>query len=257
MQSAIYEGRIRHRRHHPVENAFEYELFMVYLDLDELDTVFRGNPLWSVDRWNAACFLRRDHLGGGDAPLAPAIRELVEERTGTRPTGPIRLLTHLRYFGHCFNPVSFYYCFDPSGSHVETVVAEINNTPWGEQHCYVLGENDNEGEGDWKRHRFSKSFHVSPFMGMDIDYDWRFSKPDQRLQVHMINFEKDRALFDATLSLERKAVTPWKLTSVLARYPLMTLKVVAAIYWQAWKLKRKKTPFFPHPEKLNGQMEKV
>lgn len=257
MESAIYRGRVRHRRQHPVNNTFQYKLFMMYLDLEELPTVFHGHPLWSVDRFNLACLLRRDHLGGRGTPLEEAVRDLVKERTGLRPSGPIRLLTHLRYFGHCFNPVSFYFCYDRSGSRLETIVAEINNIPWKEQHCYVLGDRENEGKDPWKRYRFPKAFHVSPFMDMEIDYDWRFRAPDQRIQVHMINYEHGKVLFDATLSLERTPITGRSLTTVLARYPIMTLKVVAAIYWQALKLKLKKTPFFPHPDKIEGPLEKV
>ncbi|MFH1999639.1 MAG: DUF1365 domain-containing protein [Planctomycetota bacterium] len=257
MESAIYEGLIRHDRHLPVKNGFQYRMFMVYLDLAELDTVFKWNPFWSVERYNLASFLRRDHMAGSKAPLDEAVRALVKDRLGTSPKGPIRLLTHLRYFGHCFNPVSFYYCFDEAGRRVETVVAEINNTPWHEQHCYVLGQGDNEGNGLWRRHCFPKSFHVSPFMDMEIDYDWRFREPGQTLRVHMSNFKEGRALFDAHLSLERAPITNGKLTSLLVRYPVMTIKVVAAIYWQALKLKRKKVPFFPHPQKFRGHLEEV
>jgi DUF1365 family protein len=257
MESAIYEGTVRHRRYSPVKNAFQYGLFMMYLDLGELGHVFQRHPFWSAGRFNLACFLRRDHMHGREGKLDEAVRGLVEERTGNRPEGPIRILTHLRYFGHCFNPVSFYYCFDPSGARVETVVAEINNTPWKEQHCYVLDGTLDEGKDDWKRFRFPKSFHVSPFMGMEIDYDWRFRDPGERVQVHMINCEKGNTLFDATLSLERTPISRWNLTRVLAQYPVMTVKVVAAIYWQALKLKRKKAPFFPHPKKIKGQLEKV
>jgi DUF1365 family protein len=254
--SAIYEGFVRHRRFHPVENTFRYRLFMMYLDLDELPALFSGHPLWSAKHFNLACFRRRDHLGDPSMPLARAVRDLVAERSGKRLSGPIRLLTHLRYFGHCFNPVSFYYCFDPSGCRVETIVAEINNTPWHERHCYLLDEaNTAPAEGPWKRFQFHKDFHVSPFMGMDIDYDWRFRDPDERISIHMINFEEGERLFDATLSLGRSPITKWRLTAVLLRYPFMTMKVVAAIYRQAWKLKRKKAPFYAHPVKSKAGSE--
>jgi DUF1365 family protein len=130
MHSAIYHGWLRHRRHAPSRHAFRYRLFLMYLDLAELDTVFRGRWLWSARRMALARFDRTDHLGDPDVPLDRAVRDLVESRGGRRPAGPIRLLTHLRYFGHCFNPVSFYYCFDAGDTRVETVVAEVNNTPW-------------------------------------------------------------------------------------------------------------------------------
>ena len=160
-ESCLYVGSVRHRRHTPRAHAFRYPLFLAYLDLAELDTVFRGRWLWSARRFALAWFRRRDHLGSPAMPLDQAVRDLVERHSGRRPQGPIRLLTHLRYFGYCFNPVSFYYCFDAQGEQVETVVAEVNNTPWGERHCYVL-----DGEPRL-RYRTSKAMHVSPFMPMD------------------------------------------------------------------------------------------
>ncbi len=177
MHSAIYRGWVRHRRHAPRRHVFRYRLFLLYLDLAELDTVFRGRWLWSTRRLALARFHRADHLGDTATPLDAAVRDLVEAQTGRRPAGPIRLLTHLRYFGYCFNPVSFYYCFDASGARVETIVAEVNNTPWGERHCYVLDETHDAGCGDRRRYRFDKAFHVSPFMPMDLTYDWRFGSP--------------------------------------------------------------------------------
>lgn len=249
MHSAIYRGWVRHRRFVPREHAFRYRLFMMYLDLAELETVFRRRWLWSTHRPALARFHREDHLGDPRVPLDRAVRDLVERDTGRRPRGPIRLLTHLRYFGYGFNPVSFYYCFDASGARVETIVAEVNNTPWGEQHCYVLDESRNEGAGHHKRYRFAKDFHVSPFMPMDLGYDWRFSPPGPSLNVHM-RLNSDAKAFDATLELERAPLTGANLARVLLAFPLMTLKTIAAIHWEALKLWLKRVPLHTHPKKL-------
>ncbi len=136
--SAIYEGVVAHRRSEPREHAFSYRVLMMYLDLGELPQLFDGNLLWS-SRWPALGWFRRsDYLGDAGVPLDQAVRELVVERTGYRPEGPVRVLTNVRCFGHCFNPVSFYYCFDPAGEEVEAVIAEVTNTPWGERQRYVL-----------------------------------------------------------------------------------------------------------------------
>jgi hypothetical protein len=181
--------------------------------------------------------------------LDRTIRELVQQRTGQKPVGPIRLLTHLRYFGYVFNPVSLYFCYDSSGSHVETIVAEITNTPWGERHCYVLGPNDNHAGGTRKRFRLDKVFHISPFIDMDVAYDWRFSEPNSQLAIHMENLRGGRPFFDATMVLRREEISGAALARVLVQYPLMTAKVIGAIHWQAVRLWVKGVPFYAHPKK--------
>lgn len=248
MNSCLYEGVVRHRRFHPIPHAFRYKLFMLYLDLDELPGLFRGRWLWSGGRPNVAWFRRADHLGDAALPLDRALRDLVESRSGRRPRGPVRLLTHLRYFGYGFNPVSFYFCFDRADQAVETIVAEVNNTPWGEQHCYVLDQPVIPA-GRTKRYHFDKAFHVSPFMDMDLAYDWQFSEPGRSLGVHMQTMMDGRLGFDATMSLRRTAMDGRALARVLLQYPLMTGQVIAAIYGQALRLWWKGAPFFSHPRK--------
>ncbi|MDH3418787.1 MAG: DUF1365 domain-containing protein [Gammaproteobacteria bacterium] len=256
MNSAIYEGQVRHRRFSPAEHTFSYRLFMVYLDLSELDSIFSGRWLWSANRPALARFRRRDHFGDPGVPLDQAVRDLVAERTGKRPSGPIRLLTQLSYFGYCFNPVSFYYCFDATDTHVETIVAEVNNTPWGERHCYVLHEAMNTGQAEHKRYMPSKVMHVSPFMPMNVGYDWRFSPPQERLTVHMENSADDLKIFDATLDFERTDITATALARVLVVYPLLTLKIITRIYWEALRLWLKRVPVFDHPAKTSTVHEK-
>jgi DUF1365 family protein len=225
---------------------------MMYLDLAELPTLFRGRWFWSADRFTLAQFRRSDHLGDPLIPLDRAVRDLVEQQDGQRPRGPVRLLTHLRYFGYCFNPVSFYFCFDPTDTQVETIVAEITNTPWNEQHCYVLSERLNSGGTTKKHYLFGKDFHVSPFMDMGMDYDWRFCEPGRQLTIHMENRSANGKLFDATMRLQRQEITGPALAWALTRYPFMTSKVIAAIYFQALRLKLKKVPFYAHPAKRSS-----
>lgn len=249
MNSCIYRGTVTHVRRVPTRHAFAYRLFMMYLDLDELDDVFGGRWLWSHRRPAPAWFRRADYLGDGDVPLGAAVRDEAERLTGTRPGGPIRVLTHLRTLGYVMNPVTFYYCFDEGGSAVETILAEITNTPWNERHTYALTASPDGPTPTELRHDFAKRFHVSPFMGMDHEYRWRFEEPGASLHVHMENRTERGTIFEATLSMERREIDGAALAGVLLGYPWMTARVALGIYWQALRLWLKRAPFHVHPAK--------
>lgn len=262
MHSCIYNGWVRHRRHEPAGHQFRYELFMMYLDLAELPQLFDRYWCWSTRRPALARFRRSDYHqtlndgpedGHAELSLDEAVRRTVASRTGQRPDGPIRMLTHMRYFGYVFNPVTFYYCFDSTGTKVQTVLAEITNTPWKERHAYVLPVSAaSRADERVMRFEFGKEFHVSPFWPMDMRYDWRLSVPDEALRIHMENLKQQdghsRRAFDATLTMQREEISSAALSRALLRYPLMTAKVSGAIYWQALRLWFRRTPFFTHPK---------
>src|SRR5581483_9615006 len=187
---------------------------------DELPELLDGFRLASARRRALAEFRRSDHLGDPRQPLASTIRELVGARTGSTPAGPVRLLSTLRTFGHCFNPVSFYYCFDAAAERVDAVVAEVTNTPWGDRHAYVLGAG--HASGSVLKAQFEKAMHVSPFMGMDHRYQVRASTPGPTLLVHIDSSRAGTTVFDATLSLRRRELTWASMTGMTARYPLAT-----------------------------------
>lgn len=254
--SALYVGWVRHRRHAPKAHAFTWPLFMAYLDLDELQQVFAGRWLWSVGRRNVVEFRRTDFLGDPAVPLDRAVRDCVESRTGRRPGGPVRMLTHLRTFGHSFNPVTFYYCFAQDGRTLDTVLAQVTNTPWKQRHTYVLPADQAQRAGGLFRWRFDKAFHVSPFMAMEHAYDWRFQLPGQALRVHMQVLCLPQAdgmvgpkRFDATLTLRRRPMRATAMAWTLLRFPLMTLQVVAGIHWHALRLWLRGNPVHDHPDK--------
>ena len=287
MNSCIYEGTVRHRRFGPVPHEFTMPLFMMYLDLDEVPTLFDDRWLWSAKGPAFAWFRAADYLGCGETDLAEAVRTEAERLTGRRPTGPIRMLTHLRYMGFVMNPVTFYYCFrgdgvgDGGGAEVggglevggslQVILAEITNTPWKERHVYALRAAEPAGTPARQSHRFDKAFHVSPFMPMAQEYVWHFSEPGDLLSVHMENHaapptpesaaRAERAssgedatkaeslakVFDASLRLRRSEITGASLARVLVRFPLMTARVAAGIYWHALKLRLKGTPYIAHP----------
>jgi len=246
MHSALYLGKLRHRRSAPSSHAFSYAVYMIWLDLSELDTVFRGRWLWSTQRRALAWFRRADYLGDADISLDEAVRRRVAQSTGRRPAGPIRMLSQLRNYGHCFNPVTFYYCYDAAGLRVDTIVAEITNTPWRERHSYVLPVQPQDPD-DPMQFSLVKRFHVSPFMPLALGYRWHFSAPGERLAVHMENLQGTERIFDATLDLVRKPITAGTLAFVLLRFPFSTLRVLVAIHWQALRLWLKRVPVHTHP----------
>lgn len=250
LNSAIYDGRVRHRRFEPLEREFSYRIFMVYLDLDEIPEVMNIHPFWSTRPRSPASFHRSDYLGPADRPLGQAVRDLVEARTGVRPRGPIRMLTHLRYWGVCFNPVSFYYCFDPSGRKVETVLAEVTNTPWGERHTYLVNTPRRPGvlAAD-----VGKRLHVSPLMGMDHRYQLIFGAPGRTLPVHMESHREGRLHFDATLNVERRELSRGLLGRLLATRLPMPAKVLGGIHLEAARTWLSGAQYHPHPDKGRSQ----
>lgn len=252
MNSAIFEGSVKHRRQNPVSHTFRYNMFMLYLDLAELDKVFSGRWFWSTKRRALARFCREDHYGDPALSLDASIRDKVQADTGKRPEGRICLLTNLSYFGYCFNPVSFYYCFDLQGESIETIVAEVNNTPWGERTMYVLADCQLPGPSGQLEFTPAKTMHVSPFMQMDVDYRWRFSAPGQRLTVFMENKRSGEKIFDASLNLKRTEITGLSLARILTFHPFMTFKTIIGIHWQALRLWLKGAPVYDHPEKKDS-----
>lgn len=244
LSSSLYTGWVRHRRFSPKRHSFRYQVFMMYLDLDELDDVFRLSPFWSTSKLAPAQFRRSDFHGSSDLPLKQALQKTIEKRTGRKHSGPIRMLANLRYFGYNMNPLCTYYCFDPSDAYLEFIVAEVNNTPWGEKHAYVLPCERNAIKHDFA---FPKEFHVSPFNPLGMEYHWLSNSPSKKLMIHLENWQAGEKIADATLHLQQQPIESSSLNRILIRYPFMTVKVIGAIYWQAVRLWLKKVPYFSHP----------
>jgi hypothetical protein len=245
--SALYRGFVSHRRHAGVAHRFRARLCMLYLDLDELPDLLPGRWLWSATRTALVRFDRRDHLGDPCVPLGSAVRDLVQERTGHRPEGPIRLLTQPRWLGYVFNPISVYYCFARDGRTLDAVVAEVTNTPWKERHCYVLDGGTATSDGRELRAECAKRLHVSPFLPMDLVHEFRVGVPGERLRLAIDDRRGSERAFSARLELERHELSRRALAGALVRYPFMTGQIVASIYWQALRLWWKGARFHAHP----------
>lgn len=259
--AAIYVGTLRHRRFSPVLHGFSYPLFMVMLDVDRIDEQMRVSPFTSRNRWNWASFDDRDHFGNPDQPLRERLT-VDAARHGVRlPDGPIRLVTHLRYLGYCFNPVSFFYCFN-RGEKLQLVLAEVNNT-FGESHNYWLAPStphatDRPGPScpapgashtapGTFRSAARKSLYVSPYMEANLEYGFAFTPPGNGLVAHMTVSGAAHRLFDATLTLERRPWTAEEIRRVLVRHPFMTAKVIGAIHLEAFRLWWKGVRVVPRP----------
>ena len=304
INTALYCGRVSHTRYQPVVHAFSYPLFFCLLDLSEVNMLFRTSigkkgraKLWPLNL--LMTFRDEDHLKNGeglakdsdndhDNDLSSRVRRLVSDRTKGKckisQEQKIFILTHLCYYGYCFNPVSFYYILkgdqfndtiDDNDS-IEAIVAEVSNTPWNEMKCYVLHPDScdmkivQEGRSrkvedkpseDWKsiNYIFEKKFHVSPFMEMDYIYDWTFwqmRKEKIVASTTMIKLNRDKQentndngkSFNAFFDINRAPFNPFSLCYQLIKFPIYCFIIQIWIHYEALKLFVKGVEFIPHPE---------
>jgi len=247
LKSAIYEGRVTHHRFDDVKHDFNYQLFMLFLDLDEMPDIFQSFRFYSVEKFNLAVFRRSNHFGEKTTSLKDAVYALVKTKKNITLEGPVRLLTQLQYFGYYFSPINLYYCYDKLDTKVEVVILEVNNTPWGEQHCYILPICESSGTQELQNYIIKKSLHVSPLMPMDILYDVRLRMPKETLGLTMVNLLHNKPFFRAELFLTKREINAKNLNKMLLNYPFMTAKIIISIYWQSLKTWIKGATFYNHP----------
>jgi hypothetical protein len=216
---------------------------MVMFDIDALPETLSKSRWWSLERFNFISFYRRDYLGQEAGDLKTAVADKILSETGQHFKGKVFLLTHPRYLGFIFNPVSFYFCVNDDGT-LAFILADINNTPWNQRHCYVLTASD---DGQTASAQFDKAFHISPFMPMDINYDWQFELKQNAIQINMLLYREGALQFRADMQLEHQPLTRAAMNRLPRQYPLQTLRVILRIYWQALRLWLKKVPFYGHP----------
>lgn len=280
LKQGFFVGTIRHRRYRPKPHEFTYDMYWSLLDLDKLESTFAQSKLWSLERWNLISFRNKDFHQSSDiqeanifetsAPetnipetSAPgkntpetnktsinkqAILETIRQRTGESFSGQVFMLSHLRYLGFNFNSVCFYFCFE--NENLKYIVSEITNTPWGERHSYLHDCNQGQKQGNVYQFEFDKEFHVSPFLTMDMHYQWLFKVVQDELRIHMVVNQKGsgQKFFDATFTADFVPFSKSSMRKLVLTRPLQPLKMVAAIYWQAFKLWLKKIPFVAHPK---------
>ncbi|HET9804955.1 MAG TPA: DUF1365 domain-containing protein [Candidatus Acidoferrum sp.] len=255
MESALYVGNLRHRRFSPKKHSFEYPVFLSLLDIDAIPQALRKSRLTGYERWNVLSYFERDHFGDTRKSLRQRLEEDAHRQGLAVPDGKIFLLTHLRYLGYVFNPVSFFYFYDRAGN-LQQMMAEVNNT-FGESHNYWLTSQNERVSSAARRYTSEKRMHVSPFMGMDLEYDWIFTEPGEKLVAHMNTVQNGKPFFDATLQLARRNWTSAEIRRVVTAYPFMTAKVIGVIHWEALKLWFKRVPVFTHQTKQTGEQRNL
>lgn len=254
LNSAIYTGKIRHRRHRDGEHSFTYPIAMLYVDLDELPILFNNTPLWSARRPAPGWFREEDYLANTPgATLRQRVNHAIFSATGKHFSGSVRLLAHPRHFGISMNPISCFYCYKADGKTLQYMIAEVTNTPWRERVAYVLACDAGKKQ---QQVRFAKQMHVSPFNPMAMDYLARFNTAGEKLYLHLENLAKhgeengEHIVTDATLTLTRQPLSSRNLLKLLLRFPLMTAQVAVRIYWQALILWLHGARFHHHPSPL-------
>ncbi len=245
--SALYRGAVVHRRLRPKAHRLRYSVFNVLLDLDELQDLDRRLRFFSRNRFNLFSFYDRDH-GDGKTPLRSHV-ETILKRTGIDLAGgPIRLLCMPRVLGFVFNPLSIYFCYRPSG-HIAAILYEVSNT-FGERHYYLIPASENPDSGEAFAQTAAKRFHVSPFLPRELNYRFRIAPPGERIAVSVHAHDAQGLLVAASISAVKSELTDRALAECFAAYPLLTVKVLAGIHWEALKLWLKGVQIWPKPEQL-------
>lgn len=236
--SAIYRGEVMHQRLRPMRHRLQYRLFTLLLDLDELPDLDRRLRWFSIGRFNLFSFRPSDH-GDGQAPDVATLRAQMDAhlaRAGLPTGGPMRLLTMPRLLGYAFNPLSVWFCHAPDGD-LRAIIYEVNNT-FGQRHSYLAEVAPEQRQARTVQQRCDKQLYVSPFLGMDLHYRFRIDPPREQLSLGIsVHDNADGApVLNARHDARRVPLTDRGLLSLLVAYPLLTLKVIVGIHWEALRL---------------------
>ncbi len=230
--SGLYLGQVGHSRTRPAKHSLRYGVFMVLLDLDEAPTLAKALRWFSLGRFNLTSFNAGDHGDGSDLSLRAQVERRLDEAGLGIDGGPIRLLCLPRVLGYVFNPISVYFCHQPDGT-LRAILYEVSST-FGERHSYLIPA-EVGADGDI-RQSVEKRLHVSPFMDMDLRYAFSVTPPGQRVRIAIEVSDGEGTILNASFIGARRDLTDAQLLRAWATYPLLTLKVIAAIHWEAVKI---------------------
>lgn len=242
LASALYIGAVTHRRKRPRVHGLRSRVFWMLLDLDEIDTLAERLRLFSRNRFNALSFHDRDHGAGTGEPLRDQVERHLAS-AGLETGGAIRLFCMPRVLGYVFNPLSIYFCHRRDGE-LQALIYQVHNT-FKERHSYLIPAAARDGQA--LTQQCAKRFHVSPFLDMDMTYEFRVTGPHERIAVVIHGADRDGPIITAALAGTRAPITDAGLIALLVSHPLLTLKVIAAIHWHAVKLWWKGIKIRTHP----------
>jgi len=239
LNSGIFCGQVVHRRFEPVLHKFKYKMSMFGIDIDEINHISQKFALFGTSKFSPVKFNQKDYIVNEPGDLKERIASKVKSLGGKWDGTKVLMLIQCRCLGIYFSPVNFFYCYNKDGS-CELMLAEVSNTPWNERHYYLIDVLNPD--------MTKKTFHVSPFMQLNMKYKWRVSEPLEKVNISIANHfeETEAAVFDAHLTLRKTPLTSLNLIKSWISLPLMVFKIVTLIYWQALKLFIKRVPFVPY-----------
>jgi DUF1365 family protein len=251
--SAVFVGTVTHERLRPKNHSLRYRVFSMLVDIDELPALDKSLRLFGHNRAAVFSFHDADHGKGGDGDLRDWVEKLLVEAGIRLHGGAIRVLCYPRIFGYVFNPLTVFFCYSGDGA-LRAILYEVSNTH-AEKHTYVIPVA--ESDKDVVRQNCRKTFFVSPFVEMDCEYNFRIVPPGEKVIIAISQSDRDGRLLSAKFSGARRPLTDATLGWALIRYPLMTLKIMAGIHWEAFRLWRKGIPvvsYKPAPQSVSASI---
>ena len=247
MNSCIYNGDVTHTRFKPVKHLLKYKTFSFFIDLDEIEKLDKDNPIFSYNKFNIFSFYNKDHGERDGKSLKVWILDNLRKFNIDENVNKIKLLCYPRIFGYVFNPLSIFYCYEDDV--LKAIFYEVKNT-FNEQHTYIFKVKDN-GKID---QACKKKFYVSPFMDMDTYYNFRLLNPNEKLSVSIKQTDKEDTVLTAVQTGKRKEFTLKQLIINFFKYPLMTIKIISAIHFEALLLWKKGAIYRKRDKKIKNNL---
>ena len=232
MNSCIYNGTVKHQRFKPIEHSLNYKTFSILLDLDEIENLAKNISIFSLNKFNIFSFYNRDHGARDEGSLKDWVQKNIKKFNISNNITKIKLLCYPRVFGYVFNPLSIFYCYE--NNDLKAIFYEVKNT-FNEQHTYIFKIKDNEKI----EQKCKKKFYVSPFMDMETYYNFKLLNPKEKLSIFIRQTNGEETVLTATQTGDKKEFSFKQLLINFFKYPLMTIKIISSIHYEAFFLWKK------------------